>query len=47
MLYFVLMQVYLTCIRLIKLTLDERSDSIRPSADASGTVRNERRKLLA
>lgn len=35
--------------RPIKLTfiLEFRSDRIRPSADASGTVRNERKKLLA
>jgi len=31
----------------IRLTFDERSVRIRPNAEASGTVRKERRKLLA
>lgn len=36
-----------TCIKFIKFTLDDLSDNIRPNAEASGTVRNERKKLLA
>jgi len=31
----------------IRLTFDDRSVKINPKAEASGTVRNERRKLLA
>jgi len=39
--------VLLACISDIRLTFDERSVRINPSAEASGTVRKDRRKLLA
>jgi len=39
--------ILLACMSDIRLTFDERSVRIRPNAEASGTVRKERRKLLA